>query len=238
MFCFNEALSPLHLFYEQTYLHEFLSINNVMTVHDVLNNVGIIRSAIMMEDNIHVQVFDNIVQNISHEWAEVVGESLDIDNEHVVDKCINGAMLVKAFSQWLTICNVEVSTKPCAKWSEETGYDKNDLIEEWESVCLLYKLPKNPLIQDFHLLFINRAFQLNNIIAKYRDVSIKCTLCGLVPETYVHLFYDCTLVKPIWIQLQDFLKRNLDDSELFTKKNCLLSTFDTSLVSLMSIIVK
>ena len=183
-------------------------------------------------------MFDNIIQNISHEWAEVMGESLDFDNEHVVDKCINGLMPVKAFTQWLTICNTEVFAKPFTNWSEDTGYNKKEIIDEWESICLLYKLPRNPLVQDFHLLFINRAFHLNNIIAKYRDISSNCTFCRLVPETYVHLFYDCTLVKPIWLQLQDFFKCNLGASELFTKKNCLLSTFNTSIVSLMSILVK
>ena len=94
-------------------------------------------------------------------------------------------------------------------------------------------------MQDFHLLFIGRAYHLNEKITKYRpDTTPLCTFCSEETETYVHLFYKCKMVRPVWDKFQNFIVRNFDDGELFSLKNCLLSTFDNAVVSLMSIVLK
>ena len=57
-------------------------------------------------------------------------------------------------------------------------------------------------VQDFRILFLNKAYWLNDKVASYnKKPSDKCSLCGKEVETFVHLFWECPKVIVIWKKL-------------------------------------
>ena len=71
-----------------------------------------------------------------------------------------------------------LNRRPIEHWCESLMYTFDELAAEWERIASFYRLPYSPLVKDFHLLFINRAFQLNNVVVKYcPSVSSNCSFC-------------------------------------------------------------
>ena len=54
-------------------------------------------------------------------------------------------------------------------------------------------------IRSFYFKLFHRAIGLNDFLYKIkRKDSPNCSLCDTSPETYIHLFIECPVVKPIW----------------------------------------
>ena len=47
-------------------------------------------------------------------------------------------------------------------------------------------------------MFNSRSILLNNVVCHFHPVSRYCTFCKSFPETYVHLFWECSKSAYIW----------------------------------------
>ena len=174
-------------------------------------------------------------------WHTSFREYGDVyDSVPVIQKFITGAMPTSACRLWISSHFERLNKRPIERWCETLMYTFDELAAEWPRIAGFYRLPYSPLVKDFHLLFINRAFQLNNVVSKYRSlVSPECSFCHKEPETYEHLFYECTLVRKLWRKVKRFYQEFVDDSYLILSPfKCLLSLFKSRLLCLISIIVK
>ena len=241
LFCFNEALLNTLPFAQEYALYLFLADNGVYTVQDVLINGLQITGALLIASSELFPIWAQLWKSIPPDWTRVVGDSYNTpDAIPIIHKFINGAMPTSACRLWLFNKNEYCNRRPIECWCETLMYTFDELVAEWKRISGFYRLAYNPLLQDFHLLFVNRAFQLNNVVAKYRpSVSPECTFCHDELETYEHLFYECKLVKALWRKIKRFYQEFVDDSYLILSPfNCLLSLFESRLLSLISIIVK
>ena len=83
-----------------------------------------------------------------------------------------------------------------------------------------------------------RVFHYNEKIATYQDgQSPMCEYCNMVPETYVHLFWDCKYAVLLWTAIQE-ISYDYVDMEYFTQFKCLLSNFQHPLLCILATIVK
>ena len=95
-----------------------------------------------------------------------------------------------------------------------------------------------PSLKDFHVQFLHRAYHYNELIARYRpQQSPLCSFCGAKPETYLHLFWECRYVTPLWTSLQTISYDNVD-MEDFSQFKCMLSNFQHSLLNLLVTLLK
>ena len=94
-------------------------------------------------------------------------------------------------------------------------------------------------LRSFYLWYINRAFQFNYIRAKYtKDLSPNCSLCGLHNEVFIHLFWECSKVQPMWTRLIAWCKENVFDTVTYSKEKCLLLGFELPVLNMIMTICK
>ena len=82
--------------------------------------------------------------------------------------------------------------------------DFNDLGQvNWEKINLNnFKCTINTRIRSFYFKLFHRAIGLNEFLFKIkRTDSPNCSLCNTAPETYIHIFVECPVVKPIWDEI-------------------------------------
>ena len=74
----------------------------------------------------------------------------------------------------------------------------------------------------------------------FKDGTPKCIFCKRARETYVHLFWQCPKVRYLWawftLLCEDFY--GVEDSEEFSRTNCLLSNFKLDILIWISVIIK
>ena len=71
--------------------------------------------------------------------------------------------------------------------------------------------------------FINRALPYNGFLFKISTLSSPlCSFCKEQDETFIHLFWDCTLVKQLWDKLIQWCKIHVDADFNYSQSACLL----------------
>lgn len=73
-------------------------------------------------------------------------------------------------------------------------------------------LCKKPLLifdtklKAFFIQFMHRGYLLNHHVAKFNEISPLCSFCSTESETYLHLFWDCSVSQMIWATVIQFCK--------------------------------
>ena len=81
------------------------------------------------------------------------------------------------------------------KWTDELQLWDTDIVEE---ICKIKHTTKVPKLQSFQYRLLNRAIITNIHLKRWRiSETDLCTFCETEPETYAHVFYECSHVKPI-----------------------------------------
>ena len=130
-------------------------------------------------DITHTVVFDCIVKNLlSHN--KVPKYAYSVMNE----KC--------------------VPEKRMGNWSELED-DPDTLVswEDWEPIHLNnFKCSIDTRLRSFYFKLFHKAIAFNDFLYKIkRKDSPNCSFCDKMPETFIHVFCDCEVVKPIWEDL-------------------------------------
>ena len=237
LFCFNEAIGGISLLDFQMELYLFLADNNLYLVHEVLKNSRDISLAILKCAPHLINMWNMLILHVPETWQNVVISAITQQNTgaHVIDKFIQGSMRASLCRHWLQNKTTHVNEKPISKWASDLAFTVPELTEKWNRINGFYSLAPNPVLQDFHILFMNRAYHMNTVIHLYRpEVSPLCTFCKVEQDSYLHAFYDCRLVKRIWIKMKNFYREFVNDDYLIlTPVNCLLSDFECNLLSLI-----
>ena len=80
---------------------------------------------------------------------------------------------------------------------------------ELERMFILPRMcTKDNIIKEFQYKLLNRILPTNNLLFKMdKTDSNKCSFCNLYKESIVHLFYDCLIVKNLWLIVEQALER-------------------------------
>ena len=93
--------------------------------------------------------------------------------------------------------------------------------------------------RSFQLMFLNRGYYVNTILAKFTDTSPLCTFCDKEEETYAHLYWSCEKIAPLIQSVKMYCSETLGlDLEQFTRETYLLSAFEDTMMVMLTMLVK
>ena len=80
------------------------------------------------------------------------------------------------------------------------------------------KLTLDTKLQYFQQKILHRIITTNPklVIFKIKESSM-CSFCHKEKETILHLFWECTIVRPLWVHLGKWLKDNCDFATNFSR---------------------
>ena len=65
-----------------------------------------------------------------------------------------------------------------------------------------------------------------------------CSFCKNVPETWLHLFWECNKVQFLWAYVIQFCKKYVDKEITYSRNECLLLGFGTLILNLIMTLCK
>ena len=65
------------------------------------------------------------------------------------------------------------------------------------------------------------------------DLSLLCSMCELKDETFLHVFWECEHIQPLWAKLIQMCQDKVSDQVVYNCENCLLKGFDIPLLNVL-----
>ena len=107
--------------------------------------------------------------------------------------------------------------------------------QQWTSACRFARQIRDVHLQNFHLLFLNRGYALNDQMAYFSMVTPQCRLCHGERETYKHLFWACSKVQHIIDTMREVGVNYLDQQvHWLSKHSFLLGSFPSILLTTLA----
>jgi len=102
--------------------------------------------------------------------------------------------------------------------------------KDWENIfSVLHCTPVSNRMKDLQYKIIMRFVPTNRLLYKMQKVtSQRCSFCLLETETIEHLFFDCNLVKNIWLFIFSEWQRVTGHVFIPTLQHCILGVYDHS----------
>ena len=111
-----------------------------------------------------------------------------------------------------------------AKWQRDL--EMTDLSEHWSSICSHVSHIVKVSMKSFYIKFVNRVYYMNTRVAHFNASQMpKCSFCGREDETYMHAFWYCIKIQPLWQRLIEWCKLNICNQSNYSRNNCLLLGF-------------
>ena len=96
----------------------------------------------------------------------------------------------------------------CIKWIEEIGPDFEPSLCDFGAIHNdIYSITNVPKYRSFQYRLLQRGIITNIHLHKWqmRDNN-SCSFCQETAETYSHLFYECSKIKPIWTFMVEYVQ--------------------------------
>ena len=101
------------------------------------------------------------------------------------------------------------------KWEEDLNVTIS-LRDFTNAIASIHKLSNVPKLRSFQYRIAQRSLVTNRQLAKWKLIdSSLCYYCGCHEETVKHLFVECEVAKQMWIQLEEKLFPQINDSSAF-----------------------
>ena len=127
--------------------------------------------------------------------------------------------------------------KAIDSWSREWT---NPLTQEqWLTAARAANRIQDIRSRSFQLMFMNRGYYVNKVLAKFTNISSMCTFCAKEEETYTHLYWNCEKISLLLQSVKQYCNDILGfDTKLFTRENFLLSMFESTEMVMVTMLVK
>ena len=178
---------------------------------------------------------NHVFKAVSNEWVTMIdsnqlGELSPIESVFMHNYSVHSCYSILLQSQLPLVYLART------KW--EQIFD-TILIDEWNSICSKSTQIVEIKLRSFYLRFVNRAFHMNSVRAKYTpNFSPNCSLCDSADETFMHLFWDCPKSHSLWLALIDWCQEHISATVIYSKINCLLLGFDIPVLNIIMTICK
>ena len=233
---FNTEIIVINV-WDSPQLHDTLKEHDVLLLKPFLVNFVTIFSTINAIDPLLATMIACLRTMVPAKWNTIVIQSMtpNVSPPYLLtDRLSAGLLTPKAFTQLLL--PRDRNYQILAKWAIDLECDIEEFL--WDAILQKARVLFIPSLKDFHIQFLHRAFHYNKKIATYRPhQSPQCTFCDTAPESYLHLFWQCKYVTPLWTALQTICYDNVD-MEDFSQFKCLLSNFQHSLLNILVTLMK
>ena len=138
-------------------------------------------------------IFEHIVENLNF-----VGETSKVPKytySILLDKCI----AEKANTFW-------------GNSFEDIDLDIDLDNDDWEEIHLRnFKCTIESRLRSFYFKVFHRAIAFRDFLFKIKRIdSPECCFCQKVPETIIHIFCECDVVAPLWLEIGNIFNLNTD----------------------------
>lgn len=256
----NHTTAPNDILAQPIWLNDKIKIDRKMVwrkswmekgiyfVNDLLNDNGIFMSGIDLESNYSlwdVMTLNSLISAIPTEWKTAIKHSqkqLRIKNENLellkeTKKKISKIFYVK-YIKSLT----EVPAKARKRWEEsiETEISEETLSQAFKTS---HNTTRNTKLITLQYKLLHRITTTNSKLYKFKLLETElCSFCGETKETIIHLFYFCSQIRNLWIQLNDLIIAKLNVSILDTKTvflgYCLVTDPYNKTINLLILLLK
>lgn len=188
---------------------------NVFFINDLVREDGSLLSLAEFRNtyNIHINFleFYGLLRAIPENWMRTLRENPvnkleEIFDKHILLLCVNRKVSKPFYNLFLQ--NVfEKPLKSQKKWSYDLG-----LSEEYENWDIIYQTAfrymLNTKLQSFQYKINLRILYTNSLLLKCGLCETElCSYCFEVKETLLHLFYECPVVRSLWLQFAENMSR-------------------------------
>ena len=204
-------------------------------IHDLYDNKGTPYPITYLEEkySIHIDIlsYNSIISAIPSDWKQA------IRNIPVASNAINHSeqphfnvnrtetpifLLSNQCVYWKLIKNITQPPISINAWNSLFG---EDIV--WSCVFKIpYAVTYDTQLQSFQYKILLRIFPCNWYVSKFdRNVRIICSFCHEVTDDICHYFFECSMCRHFWENLQDWLinKMMIDDMpSLINRKNVIL----------------
>ena len=163
------------------------------------------------------------MKNIPSDWLDKPG----FLNFNIYDRIIENLNLAGKISKIpkytysipLDKCYAEKSKVFWGNSFEDNELDN----EDWEEIHLRnFKCTMESRLRSFYFKIFHRAISFRDFLFIIKRIdSPECWFCQNVPETINHIFCECDVVKPLWLEIDNTFHLN-------TEFDCQLSNFEKS----------
>ena len=189
---YNSALADRkHPYVFDAEYEKLLTDAGIYTVQDFIEMYDLL--SITDAHNLHATY---IMDAMPGEWIT------QVDSEDFGDQSQLDLMLLKGFTA-KTSYNTILRLKPppplviVDHWNESLNCTDID----WKRVCTIAQSLVSIKLRSFYFKYINRGFIFNARHSVWKsDCSKECNMCNIDPETYVHVFWECPLIQPLWVE--------------------------------------
>lgn len=124
------------------------------------------------------------------------------------DLIMNDTCIVKKRERWERILNVQICN--------------DEFLKLFKYLNLLTVSTK---ARDFQYRLLMHTVVTNRMLTVWGVLdSDLCSFCGQQSETYTHLFYSCSVIKPLWLRIKHlFLATNMDSAMEFSSETVLFN---------------
>ena len=169
------------------------------------------------------------------QWLDSINRAdiIHFEDNHIL--CLMKDKFKTAYFRALLRPVVDLS-KPHNEWSNLLRHP----LLFFDTLFAKAKCISEGALRDFHVFFLWQAYRLRVSARKVnkRDLPV-CSFCNNCVETYLHLFWQCRVVKPYWAWFLNICEDyyNVDD-KVASRVNCLMSNFKLDILIWFSVIIK
>lgn len=197
---------------KQYFLYQNWLNNGIAFISDLLNPPlpgSMLFEELILEYDIDPQErrkYNFLMKNIPEDWLSYSEFTPDTIFEEIKRKLLASNKIPKyAYGVML---KTSLPEKQFEYWDNFSESDIND----WEKIHLSNLKSTNiTRIRSFYFKLFHRAIALNNFLYKIkRKDSPDCVFCSSSPETYIHLFVECPVIKPIWDEIIHVMSKKMN----------------------------
>ena len=215
----------------------------VFFINDLLNDNNRFMTLEEFRDSYHLNVnfiqFHSVLSMIPKTWKNLILQSVKLDYvtsnnlEYIKRNQKSSQFFYKKFLALVS----EEPLKQQERWSDELNIE----IDNWDQFYQIpYLCTKSKKYIIFQYKILNRILSTNNYLMKcnLKETSL-CTFCNETRETLIHIFWDCSIVKSLWLEFADFVFSECNLTFPVSAKNIILGSENSNtLVNLLIILIK
>ena len=187
---------------------------NIRFVKDIVKKVNGIYKLCTYEEicnkyNAHLgqMSYNSLISAIPKPWLNILhSANADLVSErfqYKVHRIIRLDKVTNVIYQEMLKTVTEGPNKAIETWSEKLDINKEDLFQAFSFIRQSCKCPKTNFLQ-FKLL--HYKIYTNSLLYKLKMVeTYRCTFCELELETILHLLWDCSVTKNVWLAIEEWL---------------------------------
>ena len=189
----------------------------IQYMKDIVGQDGKIKSAsdigILSQDASLILSYNQLVSAIPKTWKQTLKQenrnlgTVNIlrENSNLNDIIVCGKIPRYICGKLIEKIPIDLSRK--CKWEIDLSIQIHE--QDWMGYFdILYSSTNNNKLKFFQYRLLHRFLTTNIDRYNWKQIeSSSCQICGLHPETYLHLFIDCEYVKILWAKLFNWFAR-------------------------------